>query len=205
MALHFVRFCQLVSRVLVRWMAGSTPAAEEIAATSAAGRVSWPLTINVPSACRRRVVTRTQVRMLSRIDAHAGVQALRCRRWPGHIIGNQPLATSAVELERTHVRGDPVGQRLRPPARELPEPQVVVPVHERVPAPTLLGASKPHLDLTDRYLRLVERIRHISRDRRGAAKKPVPGATIMPSPPCGQREIALGTHGMQELPQRRLH
>ena len=40
MALHFVRFCQLVRRVLVRWMAGSTPAAEEIAATSAAGRVS---------------------------------------------------------------------------------------------------------------------------------------------------------------------
>ena len=48
------------------------------------------------------------------------------------------------------------------PARELPEPQVVVPVHERVPAPTLIGAHQPHLDLADRYLRLVERIRHIS-------------------------------------------
>jgi len=53
----------------VRWMAGSTPAAEEIWATSAAGRVSWRLTIKVPSVWRRRVVIRTQVRMLSRIDA----------------------------------------------------------------------------------------------------------------------------------------
>ena len=69
MAPHFVRFCQLVRRVLVRWMAGSTPAAEEIAATSAAGRVSWRLTIKEPSVWRRRVVIRTQVRMPSRIDA----------------------------------------------------------------------------------------------------------------------------------------
>ena len=53
MAPHFVRLCQLVRRILVRWMAGSTPATEEISATSAAGRV----------------VIRTQVRMLSRIDA----------------------------------------------------------------------------------------------------------------------------------------
>ena len=62
MAPHFVGFCQLVRRALLRWMAGSTPAAEEISAPSAAGRVSWRLTITVPSVWRRRVVIRTQVR-----------------------------------------------------------------------------------------------------------------------------------------------
>ena len=46
------------------------------------------------------------------------------------------------------------------PARELPEPQGVVPVHERVPAPSLVGAREPYLDLADHHLRLVERIRH---------------------------------------------
>ena len=61
----------------MRWMAGSTPAAEEIAATSAAGRVSCRLTIKVPSVWRRRVVIRTQVRMLSRIDAQALVDVPR--------------------------------------------------------------------------------------------------------------------------------
>ncbi len=62
MARYFVGFCQLVRRALLRWMAGSTAAAEEISAPSAAGRVSWRLTINVASVWRRRVVIRTQLR-----------------------------------------------------------------------------------------------------------------------------------------------
>ena len=59
---HFVGFCQLVKRALLRWMAGSTAAAEEISAPSVVGRMSWRLTINVASVWRRRVVIRTQLR-----------------------------------------------------------------------------------------------------------------------------------------------
>jgi len=59
-----------------------------ICATSVAGRVSWRLTINVPSVWRRRVAIRTQVRMLSRIDAQhlwmpraASRVRIRCTVW----------------------------------------------------------------------------------------------------------------------------
>ena len=45
---------------------------------------------------------------------------------------------------------------------ELPECQVVmvIPVHERIPAPSLIGSSEPHLDIAHHHLRPVERIRH---------------------------------------------
>ena len=48
----------------------------------------------------------------------------------------------------------------QPPARKRPKPQIVVPLHERIPAPALIGAGEPYLDLTDHYLGLVQRIGH---------------------------------------------
>ena len=73
----------------------------------------------------------------------------------------------------------------QPPTRKLPEPQVVVPVHERVPAPSLIGSSEPHLDLADHHLRLVERIRHIPLIDEALRKSQTPA-----SPSCRHRFAA---------------
>ena len=62
MAPHSVGPGQLVRRVLVRWMAGSTPSAEESWATVAAGRAPCWFAIRVPSVWRRRAVMRPKVR-----------------------------------------------------------------------------------------------------------------------------------------------
>ena len=93
------------------------------------------------------------------------------RPMPAH----PPLARGALERSRL-----PPQQRqplptphcnvAQPPARKLAKPQVVVQVHERVPAPPLIGAGEPHLDLTDHHLRLVERIPPCLRHRRCAQK-----------------------------------
>ena len=48
----------------------------------------------------------------------------------------------------------------QPAARELPEAQVVVLRHKRVPAPPLVRPRRPHLHLPDDHLRLVESFRH---------------------------------------------
>lgn len=37
------------------------------------------------------------------------------------------------------------------PTRELPEPEIVISVHERVPTSSLIRAREPHLDLTDHH------------------------------------------------------
>ena len=80
-----------------------------------------------------------------------------------------PVARRALErLQLPAQQRQPVPAPHRnvaqPPARELPEPQIVVLVHERVPAPPLIRARQPHLNLAHHHLHLVERIRHAPGD-----------------------------------------
>ena len=85
------------------------------------------------------------------------------RPMPAH----PPLARRALERPRlpTQQRQPlPAPHRdvAQSPARKLAKPQVVVLVHQRIPAPPLIGARHPHLDLADHHLRLVEPFRYAS-------------------------------------------
>ena len=99
----------------------------------------------------------------------ARVPRLRRSRTTSAIVPRTQCAAAGSTIHSGIFKGLPIGLAhghlvwLTRPGDDLETAameRVVVPVHERVPAPTLVRAGQPHLHLAHNHLRLVERIRH---------------------------------------------
>ena len=98
-------------------------------------------------------------------------------------VPRRALERPRLPAQQRHPVPPPLRDVAHTPPRELPETQVVALVHQRVPAPPLVGADRTHLHLPHHHFGLVESRRHAARCTPAAAEKPDPCVQSLQSPP----------------------
>ena len=162
-----------------------------------ASSTGWPCAASQSARSRRRLRDSDRDARFGMPDASGSTRnrvlfAIRCSRRNCTDRCQPSQRSRGAHLERPRLpaqQRQPVPPPLRnvaqSPTRELPEAQVVALVHQRVPAPPLVPADRPHLNLPNHHRRLVEFRLHAPRCTPNHAEKPVPPDQALKSPPSG--------------------